>query len=116
MNDSNTIATPTSPEGSVPPGDREEPGKVAAPVPSSFPGEAAFPLAPALAVSFPKGLPVRVNRRRLFTEREGEVPRYVPESYEATVDRVGATGMIYLIRNRGGVGVVFPDELTPIPG
>ncbi len=115
MSDDPTMTAPASEPATVPEHDRDEPGAKPRELPALLPPGSFAPPNPAVAVLFPKGTRVRVNRRRLYAEKDDEVPRHASEAYKATVDRVGAAGMVYLIRERGGVGVVHPDELTPIP-
>lgn len=120
MNETATITPPTSEPGPEPGRIRNEPGTETSEITPAFPSEASAPPAPAVA-DFPlpaldQGTTVRVRRFRLHASREGEVPRREVEEYEAKVDRVGKTGMVYLKKARGGVGVVFPDELTRVPG
>lgn len=60
------------------------------------------------------GTPCSVRRWRCIC-KEGEWPPNRPlEAFNAIVDRVGLTGMVYLKRSNGTVAVVHPEECFPV--
>lgn len=64
---------------------------------------------------FPPGMTVRVSRRRCTVADGDWPPKLVPEEYDATVVLVGPTGMVYLKRDGGAVGVVHPEDILSAP-